>query len=71
MDDRSTAPNAVDEILDTRGAAELLKVSKRTIQAWTKEGRIPAIRVCPRVTRYSRLAILQWLKEKSQPATTT
>jgi excisionase family DNA binding protein len=57
-----------DDILDQRGVAELVKVSKRTIQSWSKDGKIPVIRIAPRVIRYSRSAILKWLEEKSQPA---
>lgn len=58
-----------DEILTYREAARLLRVSARTLERWTREGRIPCIRLPARGTwsgvRFSRKQLLRWLRGRT------
>ncbi len=51
-------------LLDTDGAAELLLVSRRTVQNWTREGIIPSVKLGRR-RMYLRSALEQHLKALS------
>ena len=58
-----------DEILTYGEAARLLKVSPRTVERWTREGRIPYIRLPERGAwsgiRFSRHQLLRWLRQRT------
>jgi excisionase family DNA binding protein len=49
------------DLLTIAEAAELLKVSRVTIQRWLKQGRLPAYRVGPRAVRIKRTDALNFL----------
>ena len=51
-------------LLDTDGAAELLLVSRRTVQNWTREGIIPSVKLGRR-RMYLRNALEQHLQSLS------
>jgi len=51
-------------LLDTDGAAELLLVSRRTVQNWTREGIIPSVKLGRR-RMYLRSALEQHLRALS------
>ena len=57
-------------LLDTDGAAELLLVSRRTVQNWTREGIIPSVKLGRR-RMYLRSALEQHLKALSDASLTT
>jgi excisionase family DNA binding protein len=42
-----------DRMLLTKGeVADQLRVSKRTVEVWMREGRLPYMRISPRVVRF-------------------
>jgi len=43
-----------DELLDVDAAAALLTVAASTLRYWAREGKVPAIRLGPRATRWTR-----------------
>jgi excisionase family DNA binding protein len=51
MEDRS-------ELLTTRELAKRVRVSPDTIRAWARRGRIPTLRLSPKVIRYDAQAVL-------------
>ena len=53
-----------DELLRHTEAAEILKVSPRTIREWTSLGKIPHIRISARCVRYSADELVRWAKER-------
>lgn len=59
-----------DEILTKEQLAELLHVSKRTIERWVEEAKIPYIRLPRRGSkcnvRFLRSNIFRWLKRNEQ-----
>lgn len=61
-----------DEILTYCEAAELLKVSARTLERWTREGLVPYIRLPQRGrwsgVRFSRNQLLRWLRRRTVTA---
>jgi excisionase family DNA binding protein len=64
------APAVIDEeVLTYREAALVLKVSARTLERWTREGRVPYIRLTQRGrwsgVRFSRNQLLRWLRQRT------
>ncbi|OLE51291.1 MAG: hypothetical protein AUG51_24020 [Acidobacteria bacterium 13_1_20CM_3_53_8] len=61
-----------DEVLTKEQLAELLHVSKRTIERWIEEMRIPYITLPKRGSkcniRFLKSTIVQWLKKGEQKA---
>ncbi|PYS88765.1 MAG: hypothetical protein DMF64_19680 [Acidobacteria bacterium] len=61
-----------DEVLTKEQLAELLHVSKRTIERWVEEMRVPYIGLPKRGTkgniRFLKSTILQWLKKSERKA---
>lgn len=59
-----------DEILTKEQLAELLQVSKRTIERWVEEARVPYIRLPRRgakcTVRFLRSNVLRWLRRNEQ-----
>jgi excisionase family DNA binding protein len=62
-----------DDILTKEQLAELVHVSKRTIERWVVEARVPYIKLPRRGTkgniRFLKSTILQWLKKNEQKVT--
>ena len=58
-----------EEILTYREAAQLLKISARTLERWTREGLVPYIRLPQRGRwsgiRFSRNELLRWLRRRT------
>ena len=58
-----------EQILTYREAAQVLKVSARTLERWTREGRVPYIRLPQRGRwsgiRFSRNQLLRWLRQRT------
>ncbi|MBA3584635.1 MAG: hypothetical protein H0W36_08950 [Gemmatimonadetes bacterium] len=56
----SGPPNTIDwhgpddELLDVDAAAALLTVAPSTLRYWARERKVPAIRLGPRATRWTR-----------------
>jgi excisionase family DNA binding protein len=49
------------EFLTARQIAEILQVSESTVRRLAREGRIPVVRVTPRLTRYNLQSVLRAL----------
>lgn len=60
---------ADQDVLTYREAAAVLKVSARTLERWTREGRVPYIRLPQRGAwsgiRFSRAQLQQWLRKRT------
>ena len=58
-----------EEVLTYREAAQLLKISARTLERWTREGLVPYIRLPQRGrwsgVRFSRNQLLRWLRQRT------
>jgi excisionase family DNA binding protein len=54
------APSTSD-MMSYGDAAELLAVPVGTLYAWVHERRVPHVRLGPRLVRFSRAALEQWL----------
>jgi len=58
-----------DEVLTYDEAAQLLKISARTLERWTREGLVPYIRLPQRGrwsgVRFSRNQLLRWLRHRT------
>lgn len=66
---RPMPPADDDEVLTSAEAAELLKVSERAVQEWTRTGELPARPMPgkrPRY-RYSRSVLLAWIRNEPIP----
>jgi excisionase family DNA binding protein len=50
-----------DEFLTARQLAEFLQVSESTVRKLSREGRIPVVRLTPRLARYHLPAVLRAL----------
>lgn len=53
------------EFLTARQLAEVLQVSESTVRRLAREGRIPVVRVTPRLTRYNLQTVLRALDGRS------
>ena len=64
-----TTSLVIEEVLTYREAAQLLKVSARTLERWTREGLVPYLRLPQRgrwsVVRFSRNQLLRWLRQRT------
>jgi excisionase family DNA binding protein len=53
-----------EDVLDLNQAAELLKVSDRTLWGLAREGRVPSRRVGKQY-RFSRSQLLEWIRDNN------
>jgi excisionase family DNA binding protein len=64
-----TSSVVTDEVLTYNEAAQLLKISARTLERWTREGLVPYIRLPQRGlwsgVRFSRKQLLRWLRHRT------
>jgi hypothetical protein len=55
----------IDELLTPRDVAGIVHMSPRTLEAWRSEGYGPKfLRINPRVIRYRRVDVENWLADK-------
>jgi excisionase family DNA binding protein len=57
-------------LLDTDGAARLLRVSPRTVQAWVAQRRIPFVKLGSgrrSLTRFRPVALRAWIEAQEVP----
>lgn len=59
------------ELIDTRGAADILNVSPRTIEAWRASGSGPGYFKVGHSVRYCRSEVIDWLNSNARQNTTT
>jgi excisionase family DNA binding protein len=52
-----------DELLTVGQVAQRLHVCPRTVQVWAQSGRIPTIRITPKVIRFAWPEVLAALKQ--------
>lgn len=57
MDAHPNREEARDEFLTARQLAELLQVSESTVRRLARDGRIPSIRLTPRLLRFNLKAV--------------
>lgn len=57
-----------DTLIDTKAAAEILGVSRFTLELWRRKKpnplHPPFVRVGPKAVRYSRAALVQWAESR-------
>ena len=63
--------NGRGEFLTARQIAEVLQVSESTVRKLAREGRIPAVRLTPRLTRYNLQSVLRALDGEGSPKSRT
>jgi len=51
------------EMLTVEEAAEILRVKPSTVRHWVREERMPAIRLGPRATRFTRPLLRQFVEQ--------
>lgn len=56
---------AEDEMLDYRGAAAFLGIKVNTLYSLVSRGEIPHARFGRRLVRFSRAALVEWVKERT------
>ncbi|MFL6230049.1 MAG: helix-turn-helix transcriptional regulator [Pyrinomonadaceae bacterium] len=61
------AGNGRGEFLTARQIAEVLQVSESTVRKLARAGRIPVVRLTPRLTRYNLQSVLRALDGDSSP----
>jgi len=60
-DEAKDAGGGREEFLTARQLAEFLQVSESTVRKLSREGRIPVVRLTPRLPRYHLTAVLKAL----------
>ena len=50
-------------LLDAKQVGELIGVPASTIYQWTREGRMPVLRLGPRCLRWTRKMVEEWVAE--------
>ena len=66
-DDLSPTHVKRDEFLTARQLAAILQVSESTVRRLARKGRIPALRITPRITRFHLQAVYDALSNVSRP----
>jgi len=59
-----------DEMLDYGQMAKEFNIKKGTLHCWVHQRKIPHIRLGPRLVRFRRVHIEEWLKEREVASTT-
>jgi excisionase family DNA binding protein len=70
-DETEKTRNGRGEFLTARQIAEVLQVSESTVRKLAREGRIPAVRLTPRLTRYNLQSVLRALDGAGSPKSRT
>jgi excisionase family DNA binding protein len=52
------------ELLTADQLAERLHLRPRTVQAWARQGRIPVVRLSPKVVRFDWAAVLTAIRDR-------
>lgn len=60
-DETQKTRNGRGDFLTARQIAEVLQVSESTVRKLAREGRIPVVRLTPRLTRYNLQSVLRAL----------
>jgi len=55
------------DIIDYPVAGALIGVKPATLCAWVSRHQVPHIRISGRLVRFSRRALIEWLKSKEVP----
>ena len=58
--------DSANELLTTDQLAERLHVKARTVQEWSRTGRIPAVRISAKVVRYDWCEIMKALRSQRE-----
>lgn len=66
-DDHSPAHDGREEFLTARQLASVLQVSESTVRRLAREGRIPSVRLTPRLIRFNLKAVYKALDGTSRP----
>jgi excisionase family DNA binding protein len=53
------------ELLTVNQLAERLRIRPRTVQQWARQGRLPSVRLSPKVVRYDWVAVLAALRNQA------
>lgn len=70
MNDTTPPPSSTrDEFLTARQLAAILQVSETTVRRLARKGRIPAIRLTPRLTRFHLQSVRDALNGAQSPRT--
>ena len=55
-----------NELLTTNQLADRLHIRPRTVQSWMRQGRIPAVRLSPKVIRFDWEAVVAALRDHAK-----
>jgi excisionase family DNA binding protein len=55
------------ELMTVEQLADRLHIRPRTVQAWARQGRIPTVKLSPKVVRFDWLEVLAALRNQSKP----
>ena len=66
-DPQHTTEEARDEFLTARQLAAVLQVSESTVRRLAREGRIPSVRLTPRLIRFNLRSVYRALDGDSNP----
>ena len=64
----SSADGTREDFLTARQLASILQVSESTVRRLAREGRIPSIRITPRLLRFNLKAVRQALDGSTKPS---
>jgi excisionase family DNA binding protein len=67
-DERSSKDDTRDEFLTARQLAAVLQVSESTVRRLAREGRIPSVRLTPRLIRFNLKSVCKALDGSSRPS---
>jgi hypothetical protein len=55
------------ELLTADQLAERLHIRPRTVKTWARQGRIPTMRLSPKVVRFDWVSVLAALRDRAKP----
>ena len=67
MKDASHTDGAREDFLTARQLASIMQVSESTVRRLAREGRIPSVRVTPRILRFNLKAVRHALDGHTRP----